>query len=80
VEQPLATFEESLKKLETIVGQLERGDLPLEDSVKLFEEGMQLSTDCKKQLEEAEGKVEILIKQRDGSMKREPFAPMAAPK
>jgi exodeoxyribonuclease VII small subunit len=76
----LATFEESLKKLEAIVGQLERGDLPLEDSVKLFEEGMQLSAECKKQLEEAEGKVEILIKQRDGSMKREAFAPLAAPK
>jgi exodeoxyribonuclease VII small subunit len=76
----LATFEESLKKLETIVAQLERGDLPLEDSVKLFEEGMQLSTECKKQLEEAEGKVEILIKQRDGSMKREAFAPLAGPK
>jgi exodeoxyribonuclease VII small subunit len=76
----LATFEESLKKLESIVGQLERGDLPLEDSVKLFEEGMQLSAECKKQLEEAEGKVEILIKQRDGSMKREPFAPLATPK
>jgi exodeoxyribonuclease VII small subunit len=76
----LATFEESLKKLESIVGQLERGDLPLEDSVKLFEEGMQLSADCKKQLEEAEGKVEILIKQRDGSMKREPFTPLGAPK
>ena len=38
----MATFEESLKKLETIVGQLEHGDLPLEDSVKLFEEGMTL--------------------------------------
>jgi exodeoxyribonuclease VII small subunit len=76
----LATFEESLKKLEAIVGQLERGDLPLEDSVKLFEEGMQLSAECKKQLEEAEGKVEILIKQRDGSMKREAFAPLATPK
>jgi exodeoxyribonuclease VII small subunit len=76
----LATFEDSLKKLETIVGQLERGDLPLEDSVRLFEEGMALSTECKKQLEEAEGKVEILIKQRDGSMKREPFAPLPAPR
>lgn len=76
----MATFEESLKKLETIVTQLEHGDLPLEDSVKLFEEGMQLSADCKKQLEDAEGKVEILIKQRDGSMKREAFAPLGAPK
>ena len=76
----MATFEESLKKLESVVTQLERGELPLEESVKLFEEGMQLSIDCKKQLEDAEGKVEILIKQRDGSMKREAFAPLAGPK
>ena len=69
----LASFEESLTKLEEIVAQLERGDLSLEDSVKLFEEGTRLSADCRKQLEEAEGKVEMLVKQRDGAMKREPF-------
>jgi exodeoxyribonuclease VII small subunit len=69
----LASFEESLTKLEEIVAKLERGDLSLEDSVKLFEEGTRLSADCRKQLEEAEGKVEVLVKQRDGSMKREPF-------
>ena len=69
----LASFEESLTKLEEIVAQLERGDLSLEDSVKLFEEGTHLSADCRKQLEEAEGKVETLVKQRDGSMKRQPF-------
>jgi exodeoxyribonuclease VII small subunit len=71
----LASFENSLKKLEEIVAQLERGDLALEDSIKLFEEGTRLSAECKKQLEEAEGKVEMLMKQRDGSMKREPFPP-----
>jgi exodeoxyribonuclease VII small subunit len=76
----LATFEESLKKLEGIVAQLERGDLPLEDSVKIFEEGMRLSAECKKQLEDAEGKVEVLVKQRNGSMEREPFAPLTPPK
>lgn len=69
----MASFEESLTKLEEIVAKLERGDLSLEDSVKLFEEGTRLSADCRKQLEEAEGKVEVLVKQRDGSMKREPF-------
>jgi exodeoxyribonuclease VII small subunit len=69
----LASFEESLTKLEEIVAQLERGDLSLEDSVRLFEEGTRLSGDCRKQLEEAEGKVEMLVKQRDGSLKREPF-------
>jgi len=72
----LATFEESLKQLETIVAQLERGDLPLEDSVKIFEEGMRLSAECKKQLEEAEGKVELLVKRRNGAMEKEPFAPL----
>ena len=69
----MASFEESLKKLEEIVAQLERGDLPLEDSVRLFEEGTRLSAECRKQLDDAEGKIEMLVKQRDGSMKREPF-------
>ena len=69
----MASFEESLKRLEKIVEQLERGDLPLEDSIKLFEEGMRLSGECKEYLEQAEGKVQVLIKQRDGSMKAEPF-------
>ena len=69
----MATFEDSLKQLETIVGQLEKGDLPLAESLKLFEEGMRLSAVCKEELEAAEGKVQILLKQRDGSMKAEPF-------
>jgi exodeoxyribonuclease VII small subunit len=69
----LARFEESLTKLEEIVAQLERGDLTLEDSVRLFEEGTRLSAECRKELEDAEGKVEMLVKQRDGEMKREPF-------
>lgn len=72
-EQPLQNFEQSLKQLETIVAQMERGDVSLEDSVKLFEEGTKLAEQCKQQLAEAEGKVEILIKQRNGAMKRESF-------
>jgi exodeoxyribonuclease VII small subunit len=71
----LASFEESLNRLEKIVEQMERGDLPLEDSIKLFEEGMRLSAECKDQLELAEGKVQVLIRQRDGSMKAETFPP-----
>lgn len=70
----MQNFEESLKKLEAIVAQMERGDISLDDSVKLFEEGTKLAEQCKQQLAEAEGKVEILIKQRNGAMKREPFA------
>jgi len=73
----LPNFEESLTKLEGVVAQLERGDLSLEDAVRLFEEGTRLSALCKQQLEEAEGKVEILMKQRDGAMKREPFGETA---
>jgi exodeoxyribonuclease VII small subunit len=69
----MPSFEESLKKLETIVDQLEKGDLALEESLKLFEEGIGLSAACKKELDEAEGKVQMLIKQRDGSLKAEPF-------
>jgi exodeoxyribonuclease VII small subunit len=71
----LPGFEESLKRLEKIVEQLERGDLPLEESIKLFEEGTHLSTECKDYLDKAEGKVQILMKQRDGSTKAEPFSP-----
>ena len=71
----MPTFEESLKKLESIVEQMEKGELSLEQSLKLFEEGVALSAACKKELDEAEGKVQTLIKQRDGSFKTEPFPP-----
>jgi exodeoxyribonuclease VII small subunit len=71
----MPSFEESLKKLETVVERLEKGDLPLEESLKLFEEGVRLSETCKKQLESAEGKVQMLLKQRDGTFKTEPFPP-----
>jgi len=69
----MANFEDSLRKLETIVAQLEEGDLPLEESLKLFEEGVTLSAVCKQELDAAEGKVQMLVKQRDGSQKLEPF-------
>jgi exodeoxyribonuclease VII small subunit len=74
-ESNLATFEESLKQLEAIVSKLERGDLPLEESVRLFEEGVKLSNACKENLEAAEGKIQILLKQKDGSRKAETFPP-----
>ncbi len=69
----MVTFEESLKKLESIVEQLEKGDLALEDSLRLFEQGVNLSAACKQELEAAEGKVQMLVKQRDGTMKPENF-------
>jgi exodeoxyribonuclease VII small subunit len=64
----MPTFEENLKALEAVVEQLERGDLPLEDSVKLFEQGMALSAACKQDLEAAEGKLQVLMKQQNGKM------------
>lgn len=59
----MAQFEDSLQRLEKIVAELEKGNVPLEQALKLFEEGVQLSAVCRKELEEAEGKVEILLKQ-----------------
>ena len=56
------SFEASLEELERIVKELEKGDLPLEQSLALFESGMRLSADCKRQLEEAESRIEILMK------------------
>jgi exodeoxyribonuclease VII small subunit len=67
-------FEASLKKLEEIVSRLETGSLSLEDSLKAFEEGVKHSAFCASKLDEAERRVEILLKQKDGSLKREPFA------
>ena len=69
-------FEECLQRLEKIVQELEKGDVPLVAPLKLFEEGMQLSTSCRKELEEAEGKVETLLKQ-NGKLQAEPFEPAA---
>jgi exodeoxyribonuclease VII small subunit len=68
----LPKFEECLERLEAIVGQLEKGDVPLDHALKLFEEGIQLSTSCRKELEDAEGKVEVLLKQ-NGKLQPEPF-------
>ncbi|HWX53690.1 MAG TPA: exodeoxyribonuclease VII small subunit [Verrucomicrobiae bacterium] len=56
-------FEDGLQRLEQIVDDLEKGNVPLEKALKLFEEGVKLSSACRKELEEAEGKVEILLKQ-----------------
>ena len=68
-------FEFSLARLEEIVGKLESANLSLDDAMKLFEEGVQLSRDCQKHLEQAEGKVEILLKKAGGEMAAEPFDP-----
>ena len=74
----MAKFEECLQRLETIVNELEKGDVALDRALELFDEGMKLSGSCRKELEEAEGKVEILLK-RNGKLQREPFDPNSRP-
>jgi exodeoxyribonuclease VII small subunit len=70
-------FEHSLARLEEIVRKLESANLSLDEAMKLFEEGVQLSRDCQKYLEQAEGKVEILLKKAGAEMAAEPFDPEA---
>ena len=77
--QPPKPFEACLEELEQVVKQLEAGDLPLEKSLALFERGVSLSDACRKQLEEAETRVEILIR-KEGKIQPEPFRPDAANK
>jgi exodeoxyribonuclease VII small subunit len=66
-------FEEALTGLERIVAQLEGGDLPLDDALKLFEEGVRLSRFCSTKLDEAERRIEILMKGADGEWQAVPF-------
>lgn len=68
-----ASFEDNLERLNTIVSQMEGSEVPLEQALQLYEEGMKLSFLCQKQLDEAEGRVEILRKRADGKMSAEPF-------
>ncbi len=71
-------FEECLDRLEKIVAELEKGDVSLDLALQLFDEGMKLSGSCRKELEDAEGKVEILLK-RDGKLQPEAFEPANHP-
>jgi exodeoxyribonuclease VII small subunit len=68
-------FEDAMKKLEKIVQDLENGDLPLEDSLKGFEEGMKLVKFCSEKLEEADQKVRLLVKESEGKYSTQPFDP-----
>ncbi len=68
-------FEKNLERLDSIVHELEDAGLPLEKALQLYEEGMKLSEVCQKQLEEAEGRVEILMKKAGGKVVAEPFEP-----
>ncbi len=66
-------FEESIKNLEQIVNELESGNLNLEDSIKKFEEGMELSKKCNEILESAEKKITVLIKNEDNTTSEQPL-------
>ena len=64
----MAGFEDRLTALEAVVERLERGDLTLEESVRLFEEGVHLSETCKVELDKAEGRIQVLVETRGGAV------------
>jgi exodeoxyribonuclease VII small subunit len=66
-------FEEALERLERIVGDLEGGDLPLEESLRLFEEGVRLTRQCAARLDEAQRRIDLLTKGTEGGMRLVPF-------
>ena len=66
-------FEVSLKKLEDAVNRLESGELSLDDSLRVFEEGVRHASLCSRKLSEAQKKVELLLKRKDGSFSKEEF-------
>ncbi len=65
----MADFERKLTDVESVVERLDQGDLPLEESVRLFEEGMKLSQSCNQELDAAKGRIEVLIEQGGGKLK-----------
>ena len=72
-------FEDCRQRLEQILAELEKGDIPLERALTLFEEGVKLSHSCRQELDAAEGKIEVLLKQ-NGKLQAEPFAAAKAEK
>ena len=69
------SFESSLEELERIVRELEQGELPLEKSLELFEQGVKLSRDCQERLNQAERRIEILMRDNQGRPYVRPFEP-----
>lgn len=78
-ETSVADFEQSLNELETLVRELEKGELSLEQSLGAFERGVALTRSCQQALKEAEQRVEQLIEKSDGSLESQPFSPDAGP-
>ena len=71
------SFEQSLADLETIITELESGDLPLDKMMERYEKGVKALEECRKILNQAEKKIEILLKGEDGKLRAEPFEPDA---
>ena len=69
----MPSFEDRLTALEAVVERLERGELSLDDSVRLFEEGVQLSNACKAELEKAEGRIQVLVETRGSTVQTAEF-------
>jgi exodeoxyribonuclease VII small subunit len=69
------SFEEALQELEGIVNRLEQGDLPLDEALQFFEDGVKLSRYCHTKLDEAQKRVEVLLKDESGKMTAQPFEP-----
>ena len=69
------SFEKNIERLDVIVRQLEDADLPLEKALHIYEEGMKLSELCQKQLQEAEGRIQVLMKRAGGKIVAESFEP-----
>lgn len=69
------TFESSMKELEEVVKELEKGELSLDEALSKFEKGINLSKECNKHLDEAEKKINAVVKNEDGSISEENFVP-----
>ena len=70
------TFENNLKELEGIVKALESSDISLDEMLGLFEKGIKLTKSCTSQIENAEQKISVLMKNKDGELEEQPFAPL----
>jgi len=73
-EEQEMSFEAAVERLEKIAEMLECGDRPLNESLALFEEGIKLARECSRQLTEAQGRIEALVKKPNGTVSAEPFA------
>ena len=73
--EPGVKFEDALAQLEAIVERLEGGELPLEEALKVFEEGVRLTKLCSQRLTEAERRIAILVKSASGALEERPFSP-----